>query len=975
MIRIIGPARSRWLLLCAFGLQQPLCAQAATPGWDCQRSADGKEWMCTAGPGDSAAGAPAGRPAQPAARPAPVVRTPEAEEPTAAPETEASEQVAQPAPPQRVPRDTPAEPEPTETAESPAEETVEEPTLAEGQESAGGEDEREEPRVTFKRLSGVTAPVLAEAPRKESVKPAAQPGWTCKAGGEQQWDCGLVGADPRGEAHTVGEAADSVADWEESSTITGQDEARFRSIMARMPADPWKLTCGKRKSEITPSKYFIMSPEDEIARAQAPLEIQSDTAELVHGEVSNFEGTADLVRADQSLFGDFVTHNNESGTLNAQGNVIYREKGLSFSSDTAFLRLKTDQGVLRNSQFVIETVPARGTSRRTTIDSKYLTRYEKVSYTTCEPGRQDWLMHASTAKINKETGRGFAKNAWLEFKGVPFLYTPFMSFPVDDRRQSGFMTPTFGSSKVSGFNFILPYYFNLAPNYDATFTPRLLTNRGMLYRGEFRYLTDWTKGTIAGEYMPHDDQRDDSRGMFAFRNRAKFTKNLTSRMDIFRVSDDRYLNELGNILHIPNNVYIRSHGDLMYSGTNFNAIAASDVYQTISPNIPNSAQPYARLPQLTFNYWQNVFDTGLLFQGTADAVNFYNPDRVEGQRLSLRPKLSYPFVNPGGFVTPSMTLQHSEYWLNYPDNAVNNGDSQSLTVPIFSVDSGAFFDRDFQLGSLPMQQTLEPRLFYVYIPEVNQDDIPNFDSAQYDFNFYQLFRENRFVGTDRVGDTNQITAALTSRFIDQDSGLERLKLSLGEIFYFSNRNVQLNSTIAPDTSTVSNIVGEVSSSLTDAWSFKSTGQWNPDTNRIGRGQVGIFYNNRRNDVFSVSYRYLGDPNDVSQVKVNLADIGFRIPFADGWHVIGQWQYSILDQLTTQAVAGIEHETCCYRLSLVGLRYLNGTTTTGVQVLAEDAEANNTVFFMLELKGLTRLGDQIDRFLSRNLRGYRLENEF
>ena len=982
MLRIIGPVRGRWLFVCLLGLQH-LQQAGAAPGWDCQRSADGKEWVCSAG--KSQPGAPSGRveaparsqePAQPP-REREVVR----ETPVKPERDERPVELARPAPSERPSVEKEAvEPDiggVPERAETPSEESAPEPDVAETDIVPKNEDEAEVPRaVTMKRLPGVTAPTLGEAAPKQMVKSSAPPGWSCKPGPEQQWDCGLVGPDPRGEAHPVGEAAESETGWAESSTITGQDESRFRSIMARLPDDPWRLTCGKHKSEITPSTLFLVTPEDEVARKRAPLEIRSDSAELLHGEVSNFQGTADLVRADQTLFGDFVTHNNESGTLNAQGDVIYREKGLSFAGDTAFLRLNTDQGVLRNSQFVIETVPARGTSRRTTIDSKYLTRYEKVSYTTCPPGNQDWLMHASTAKINKETGRGFAKNAWMEFKGVPFFYTPFLSFPVDDRRQSGFLTPTFGSSKVGGFNFVLPYYFNLAPNYDATFSPRLLTNRGLLFRSEFRYMTDWTKGTIQGEYMPHDKERDEARGMFAVRNRAKFSKNLTSRLNIFHVSDERYLNELGNILHIPNNVFIRSYGDLTYTGTNYSVVAASDYYQTIDPSFTDASKPYARLPQLTFNYWQNVLDTGLQFQGLAEVVNFYNPERVQGQRLNLKPRLSYPLQSAAGFVTPSVTLQHTEYWLDYPDNISGNGDSQSLTVPSFSLDTGAFFDRDFQLGSLPMQQTLEPRLFYLYIPEVDQNDIPVFDSAQYDFNFYQLFRENRFVGTDRVGDTNQLTAALTTRFIDQESGLERLKLSLGEIFYFSDRRVQLSPTTPPDTSTVSNLVAEATSMITDHWSFKSTGQWNPDTNRIGRGQVGFFYNSRRNDLFSVSYRYLGDPNNLSQVKVNLTDVGFRLPFAEGWHLIGQWQYSILDQLTTQAVVGVEKETCCYRLSLVGLALSEWRDNTNGQVLsAEDAESNNTLFFMLELKGLTRLGDQIDRFLARNIRGYRMENEF
>lgn len=937
----------------------------AAGGWDCQRSADGKEWVCSAGKkkseaphtGESAAetkrpevGAPPRSKSEPAietARPAPVPSAPVESTQPAMPARESTPEVARAAPPPRVVPDEP-----------------------------------------LKRLPDVSAPSQPTVDVGKQVSSGQKPGWNCRAGAGKAWDCSLVGADPRGQAHRVGEAGEAVENWASSETITDQDELRFKSIMARLPDDPWRLSCGKHKSEITPSTLFLMTEEDRRLRESSPLEIESDSAEMVGGEVSNFKGTADLVRADQHLSGDFVTHNKTSGALSAQGNVLYREKGLSFAADSAFMRMKSDQGVLRNSQFVIETVPARGTSRLTHIDSKLLSRYETVTYTTCPPGDQSWMIHADQTEIDKASGRGTAKNAWLEFKGIPLLWTPIMSFPVDDRRQSGFLTPNFAVTKIGGFDASIPYYFNLSPNYDATVWMREITNRGPMLRGEFRYLTEMTKGVVGGEYMPYDDVNKDSRGLFTFKNQTTFTDRIRSHADLNYVTDAKYLNELGNVLHVQNSRFMRSFGGVSYQGDGYAMSANADHYLSVDPLVTKSTSPYSRLPQLLFSSNHQVFDTGLRFDTLAELVNFAHrasDERVTAQRLNLRPRFSYPLRSAAGYITPSLAVQHTQYWMSWPDtdpvdinnlktlNSVSSIQNDvSRTAPVFSVDSGLFFERDFELGQKPWTQTLEPRLFYLYRPKIDQTDIPIFDTAEYDFNFYQMFRDNRFAGTDRLSDANQITPALTTRVIDHETGLERLRVSVGEIFYFQDREVNLLPNTTAKTSERSNLVGEVSSMLSDVWKFRATGQWNPTRDRIDRAETGLQYNNRRNQLLNLSYRYRRDPN-LDLVRVDQTDVAFRLPFAEGWNVIGRWQYSLLNQVTTETFFGVERETCCWRFSIIGLRYLNGSS--GSLSSGADAQVNNGVFFQLEFKGLTRLGNEVDQFLSRSISGYRTENEF
>ncbi|MGX2038817.1 LPS-assembly protein LptD [Methylocaldum sp. MU1018] len=893
---------------------------AAASDWDCQRSKDDKEWVCTTKKSKAET----------------VTATP------AEPESEtATPAIAGPGPGLGMePKEKPGRP--TKTRE---------PALA----------EKAEPKRTDRPVP--------PAPSKSAVADKA-PGWNCRPGETgKNWDCSLVGPDPQGLPHVVAEEGQHVENWAEASTITENDEHRFRKLVDFLPADPWTNACAG-KLESAPMTEFLLTPQDKLAREQHPLEIRSDYAEMVDDEIATFTGSAELTRADQKLWGDFVTHNTVSDTLNARGKVIYQEKGLTFASDTAFLDLESDRGVFRNAQFILETVPARGTSRLTHLDSNTLSRYEKFTYTTCPPGDRDWMLHARNVKINKETGRGAAKHAWLEFKGVPFLYTPYMSFPVDDRRQTGLLTPSFGTTKVGGFDLAVPYYFNLAPNYDATLTARYLTRRGPLFRGEVRYLFENTRGRFGGDYMPKDEVKGVSRGQFAFLNDTRFTSNLNSHVDLNYVSDKRYLNELGNPLNIVNTRFIPSIGMLNYSGAGYSIRTMADYYQSIDPTIPPEARPYYRLPQVMFNFGKPLGSTGLVVSGTSDLTSFETAaeGKVKGQRLNLTPRISYPIRSAAGFVTPSLSLQHTQYWLENQLSGLNGHPSR--TAPIFSVDSGLFLEREFELADTPLLQTLEPRLFYLYIPDKNQEDIPVFDTGEYDFTFYQLFRENRFTGADRLGDANQVTLALTSRLIDQASGLERFRASVGEIFYFEDRNVNLTNTPATTTDQ-SNLVAEVYSSLTDTWSFHTGGQWNPSRGRIDRGQVALQYNDRQNHLFNLAYRFRRNQNQyMDTVSLDLTDASFRLPIVKGWNAIGRWQYSLLDQVTLESFLGIERETCCWRFSLIGRHYINGTqsgTTAG-------NTANTGVFVQLELKGLTRLGNQVDQFLERSISGYRLAED-
>ena len=846
------------------------------------------------------------------------------------------------------------------------------------------------------------------APQTAAAKPRKY-GWSCSPGeGDESgkgWDCSLEGPDPRGMAHVVDEADGQTENWAEATTITREDEQRFHRMAGMLPIDPWKNACAGRP-QLTPLSEFILTPQDKLARKKAPLDIHSNYFELLDNEVANFSGGVEMVQADQKLSADFVTRDLVTNAFNTHGNVFFQQKGLTLSSDTGFMDSDSDRGVFRNSQFIFATAPGRGTSRLTHLDSSTLSRYETVTYTTCPPGNQDWLLHASTLKVNKESGKAVARDTWFEFKDVPIFYTPYMSFPTDQRRQTGLLSPSIGYNRYTGLDFSTPVYFNLAPNYDYTLIPRYYTNRGIQLKNEFRYLTDASRGLFQVDVVPHDSLTGTTRGQAAVLNDTRFSENLVGHVNAAYVSDYSYLNQLGNTMYINNRSNVPSVGYLSYNGGNgFWGRAQIDYFETIDPTIPPNARPYFHLPDILVGYYNNLADTGLLFDSQIQMDGFQNSGTnvTTGQRLKLRPKISYPIQSAAGYITPSFTLQHNQYWLQNPEywSQTNNTDAQntaSFTIPITSIDSGAFFERDTELGDTPMTQTFEPRLFYVYIPYEKQNDVPVFDSSAYDFTYYQLFRENRFTGSDRVGDTNQLTLGISSRLIDQTTGRDRLTAGLGSAHYFSSRQVTLlgpTSLYPYQSQNNSNLIADFSAGITENWTLRTGGQWNPSSNEIDRGLVALQYNDRQNNLLNVAYRYRRNQasltclpsvlmtNTATPVPfinpypcLDLTDVSLRMPLTRGWHVLGRWQYSLVDNLTLSTFAGFQRETCCWRFSLVGYRWTgNAQILSGQsQSSVTDTQATYGVYFQLELKGLTSLGDTIDDFLKYQISGYRLPQD-
>ncbi|MDH5435674.1 MAG: LPS assembly protein LptD, partial [Gammaproteobacteria bacterium] len=415
------------------------------------------------------------------------------------------------------------------------------------------------------------------------------------------------------------------------------------------------------------------------------------------------------------------------------------------------------------------------------------------------------------------------------------------------------------------------------------------------------------------------------------------------------VSDKDYFTDLTASLSSASTTHLDRKAEINYSTNNWTASGLLETFQTVDSNIAANARPYKRLPRLAFNGVLPEQTIGLDYMLDAEYVYFDHDVNTRGHRLNLNPGISLPFETLGWFVKPAVHINHTSYELDNQTAGLN--DSPSRTLPVFSLDSGLFLERDTQIAGTDYLQTLEPRLFYLNVPYKNQTALPVFDTSTYDFSVSQLFSENRFSGIDRVGDANQLTAALTSRLLDSQTGREVVSATLGQIYYFRDRNITLPGGIAETTSD-SDIVAALSLRPTEALHINGELQWDNDTTKTDKGAFGIRYNLDNKYIFNVSHRFQRD-------SLEQTDLAFYWALTHQWHAIGRWNYSVKDDQDLEYMAGLEYQSCCWALQLVSRNYLNGVGGTD----------NAVIMLQLTLKGLTSLGHDIDTLLEEGILGY------
>jgi LPS-assembly protein len=536
---------------------------------------------------------------------------------------------------------------------------------------------------------------------------------------------------------------------------------------------------------------------------------------------------------------------------------------------------------------------------------------------------------------------------------VPIFYFPYLSFPLEGRK-TGFLVPSMGDSNQSGTEISTPYYWNIAPHRDATLTPRFMSRRGVLLESEFRYLNQHNTGQVGLEYIKDDRVFGDDRSAVSFNHQGQPGQGWLTQAKYRSISDADYLDDFSSELAKSSTTHLERLASIDYRGNLLRASLLVQAFQTVDDATSASTRPYQRLPQLRLGLRDTKGPAGLVMGIDSELVQFDRTTGVTGRRLDLQPRISWPMRRPGGFLIPELAYRYTQYQLENSDQNFDQNPARNL--PLFSLDTGLVFERSLDGWGRAATQTLEPRLFYLYVPYRDQSNLivdedgadVVFDTTLPLFSMDQLFRQNRFSGGDRVGDANQVNLELTTRFFDPH-GRELLYASAGRIFYFKDREVTLPGGKI-ETDSTSDWVAEIGSRWTKKLSARASILWDSYDEKMQRSSANILYQKDNRRLLRFAYRF--EENNLEQ-----RDIALVWPVAQRWNVVGRWLHSLKDDVTLETLKGIEYESCCWTVRFVQRKY---------RVDAMDNNENESFWLQLELKGLTSIGKPVRDLLGRDI---------
>ena len=706
-------------------------------------------------------------------------------------------------------------------------------------------------------------------------------------------------------------------------------------------------------------------------------------------EAANISGVADkkitaegnVVLKQDSLIvtTDKLSYDKPTDTATANGNIRLDRNGDIVTGVDMLLAIDADIGFITQPTYFFSKNPtrpsqryeARGSADKLYFEGENKERLFNAEYTTCKAGENEWSLKVKELALDRRTNIGTAVNGYVEFKGVPIMYAPYMTFPLNNERKSGFLPPSFGSSSRSGAELAVPYYWNIAPNTDATITPKIFTRRGLQLGGELRYLRPNAVGQLDTEFLPNDREADRNRYYLSlrhFQNLAPYLgflgdwrRGWSASINAQKVSDDDYFRDLSTRIANTTQTNLARDVALNYASDFGNFNLRNLHFQTLQDPLDIIVTPYRLAPQLSFNARPARFQ-GLEVNTFGEYTDFRHPTLVNGRRLIFYPSIAYAVTRPYGFITPKIGYHLTRYDLTENRGAFTGG---SRALPIVSLDSGLAFERAATVFGQSITQTLEPRLFYLYVPFRDQARLPQFSTSETDFNFAQIFNENLFVGGDRISDAKQLTAAVTTRFIENVSGVERLRAAIGQRYYFRPQQVGLSNTALGSSSfnrgdiSRSDLLMAIGGQISNDWSLDSSFQYSASEARFQKSNIAARYNADGGRLVNFSYRY-------TRESLKQIDISTQWPFgkaAPGWTLLARANHSLRDRRLLEGLIGVEYNQGCWEIRMVAHRF---TTATN--------QYSNSIQIQLELKGLSKLGINPFDTIRQNISGYKRSDD-
>ena len=722
-------------------------------------------------------------------------------------------------------------------------------------------------------------------------------------------------------------------------------------------------------------------------RPQTPSFVSGDTLRGTPDLETVVEGHAQLRRGDTVIRADRLEYYAPDDLAKARGNVHINRAGNVFEGPSLVLKVESFEGFFNQPRYRLLRNDAYGDADRVDFIDDKRSIIRNATYTTCQrrPGPSwmpDWILRATSIRIDEEEEVGQAQGATLNFMGVPVLPVPSMSFPLSDKRKSGFLPPTVGVDSLSGIETTVPYYWNIAPNRDATIYPTLMSKRGVDLGAEFRYLEPTYNGRFRLDFMPDDRLRDMNRWAYAIKHDGTFATpagGIGLHADLNRVSDDNYWRDFSRTLSSLTQRLLANDASLYWSKDDVSMSVRTLKWQTLQDPTAPITPPYDRLPQVNAKYTHENFPFGFDATIEADSTRFRSNDAVTLQPNAVRSytvaSLSRPWKEPGWFVVPKVQLHATRYEFDEPLLATGQTGATRV-VPTFSLDTGFVLERDANFFGRSFRQTLEPRAFYVHTPYRNQNFLPNYDTARYDFSFATVYTENEFGGNDRIADENLLTLGLSSRLLDSNTGVQAARFDIAQRIRFKDQQVVLPGE-TPATERLSDILLGTSLNWVPQWGTDITLQYNPKSGRSERATVALRFNPQPYHVFSAAYRLQHE--EPTQPAEQL-DLGWQWPLnglwgdkggyvagrggGEGrWYSVGRLNVSLQDRRLVDGIVGLEYDGGCWIGRIVLERLQSGTTTS-----------NKRILFQIEFVGLSRIGSSALQTLRDNIPRYQFLRE-
>ena len=759
-------------------------------------------------------------------------------------------------------------------------------------------------------------------------------------------------------------------------------------------------------------------PDSDLAPEDAAMEVGAATSRMQQDNVAILQGNVHVTQGRRQIRSDDARVDRDQREIELTNNVVYRESGLLMLSDRAHADMDRNSVTADNATFVVHTSSVRGTAGRLQRDDDGMIYVDDATYTSCQPGNNAWRLKAAELDLNTASGWGTGRHVRLEVKDVPVVYLPWVRFPIDDRRTTGVLFPTWQISETNGLDVAVPIYLNLAPNYDATITPRYLSERGTMLEAEVRHLSRRSSTILSGGYLRDDaggarDEdidpvtglaryEDDDRSIVRLNHVGGMGAAWSTRADYTRVSDSDFFRDLdAATLEISSQTHLLQMAGAGYRLGNWTLDAEARKYQTIIESSWEETRPaeqYQMLPRITAvgNYRFGEVTTQLRHQFT----HFENDDssRVTGQRARIDYGAEWNRSWMWGFFNPGVKVKHISYDLDRPINDFRD-DTPNVTVPVATIDTGIFLERPTSfIGDYT--QTLEPRLFYLYSETEEQHDLPTFDTALTTFSYQQLFRDDRFSGGDRIGDAHQVTIGVTTRLLDSNNGTERFRASIGQAFYLDKREVSLEAALPPEVlrdpnwrPTSSNVnsnrrlyqaydelrrnrsdyAAEMALRLGNHWRLQADILWDDRDDKVNKSGASLRYRDDNNRIFNIGYRYNRElPVTIDDIvhnrDIEQTEISTFWPLSNSnFSLIARWQHDLTNSRELETYAGVEYNSCCWSVALIARRWIDRDDARLIP--DEELEYDQGIFFQVQLKGLAGLGDTLQSLLSEGIYGY------